>query len=106
MNLLKLQALLSGSFINATQQPATTSVQGFPVPGQEPLDYGGGFSSARVRKRPSHTSVRYIHPGFSDGTRAFKRHKKKSKYEKELEKRQHDLDVDPHIERKRRLDED
>ena len=80
MNLLKLQAFLSGSFINATQQPATTSVQGFPVPGQEAYEYGGGFSRKKKRKKKEENPLRFIHPGLTDGSRAPKRKKHESSY--------------------------
>ena len=116
MNLVKLQALLTGSFINATQQPATTSVQGFYVPGQEAYDYGGGFSRRRKRKKKEENPLRLIHPGLNDGSRAPKRKKHETsyaEYDREGRKqfrdfnfRSRDLIEDPHIDNKRKLDSD
>ena len=116
MNLLKLQALLTGSFITTTQQPATTSVQGFRVPGQGDFEYGGGFSRRRKRKKPHANPLRLIHPGLNDGSRAPKRKKHETSYAeydpegrkqfRDFNFRSRDLIEDPHIDNKRKLDSD
>ena len=122
MNLLKLQALLTGSFITTTEQPAASgNVPGFRVHGQEAYEWGGALQGMRKpklkRKRHGHRhSTRYTYPGYNDGTEGFQRKRHETDYGeydqedqskmRDFNFRERELIGDPHIELKRSLDSD
>lgn len=93
MNLVQLQALLTGNFIPPTQM-AYEQVDGFKIP-----ESGGA-----LKRRRGHQQQRFIHPGFSDGSRGRRKKKQKQKYASVMEQRRHELDVYPHIGHKRSWD--
>jgi len=95
MNYAQIQALVTGSFINLPTPEQTVDTHGY--------DVGGGMSGKRYRM-PVLTDWDLIVPGIADGSRGFKRKKRKTKYESGLEQMQHDLVENPHIRKKRALD--
>ena len=114
MNFDQLNAMLTGRII--TSQNATfQEVAGYPIPGQEAYEYGGGFREDLKRYRTTNP-FRYTYPGFNDGTEFPRRKRRKPSYAeytpeaqaqlRDFNFRERGLLADPHIDRKRALDSD
>ena len=95
MNFNQLQALLTGSFLKVHTDD-NSDVLGYQIPG---ADAGGALLGYR---RPN----RFIYPGFNDGSYGFQRKRKRTTYSSNLERRAHELQVNPHIAKRRQLESD